>query len=194
MKSLAIASNNSHKVREIRSILSSLGFELKTPKELGLDFGPEETGTTFRENALIKAHALFTLSGLPSLADDSGISVDALGGEPGVYSARFGGEGLDDEGRTRLLLQKMSGKEDRNAKYVCAIALVSDKGEFVFEGECKGRIASDYDLSGNGFGYDPIFYYPPFDARFSQISEERKNTVSHRKKALDLLVEHLKAN
>ncbi|PJZ67227.1 non-canonical purine NTP pyrophosphatase, RdgB/HAM1 family [Leptospira wolffii] len=192
MKSLAIASNNSHKVREILSILAPLGFQLQTPKELGLDFGPEETGTTFRENAFIKARELFVLSKLPSLADDSGICVEALGGEPGVYSARFGGEGLDDEGRTRLLLQKMVGKENRNAKYVCGIALVSKQGEFYFEGECHGLIAEDYDTSGNGFGYDPIFFYPPFQARFSQISEERKNSVSHRKKALDLLTDYLR--
>ncbi len=189
MKSLAIASNNSHKVREIRAILSPLGFELKTPKELGIEFGPEETGTTFQENALLKARELFSISGLASLADDSGICVEALGGEPGVYSARFGGKGLDDEGRAQLLLQKMNGKNNRNAKYVCSIAFVSPEGEFTFEGECAGLIAEDYDRTGNGFGYDPIFYFPPFISRFSQISDEKKNSVSHRKKALDSLVE-----
>ncbi|TGK06830.1 RdgB/HAM1 family non-canonical purine NTP pyrophosphatase [Leptospira semungkisensis] len=192
MKSLVIASNNSHKVREIRAILDPLGFSLSTPKELGIDFGPEETGTTFQANALLKARDLYSISKLPSLADDSGICVDALGGEPGVYSARFGGEGLDDEGRARLLLNKMQGKKDRNAKYVCVIALVTPEGEYTFEGECHGLISEEYETSGNGFGYDPIFYYPPFSAHFSQVSDERKNSVSHRKHALDGLVKHLK--
>ncbi|TGK39776.1 RdgB/HAM1 family non-canonical purine NTP pyrophosphatase [Leptospira andrefontaineae] len=192
MKSLSLASNNSHKVREIRAILSPLGFTLSTPKELGIDFGPEETGKTFTENALLKARELYSLSKLPSLADDSGICVEALGGEPGVYSARFGGEGLDDEGRARLLLEKMKGEKNRNAKYVCVIALVSSEGEFTFEGECPGLISDIYDTSGNGFGYDPIFYYPPFSAHFSQVSDEKKNSVSHRKHALEELVKYLK--
>ncbi|TGL60725.1 RdgB/HAM1 family non-canonical purine NTP pyrophosphatase [Leptospira sarikeiensis] len=192
MKSLIIASNNSHKVREIRAILSPLGFTLSTPKELGIEFGPEETGKTFAENSLLKSRELFYLSKLPALADDSGICVDALGGAPGVYSARFGGEGLDDEGRARLLLEKMKGESDRNAKYVCVMSLVTPDGEYTFEGECKGLISDHYETSGNGFGYDPIFYYPPFSAHFSQVTDEKKNSVSHRKFALDQLVEFLK--
>ncbi|EPG73869.1 non-canonical purine NTP pyrophosphatase, RdgB/HAM1 family [Leptospira fainei serovar Hurstbridge str. BUT 6] len=194
MKSLVIASNNAHKIREIRSILSPLGIELKTPRELGVECNPDETGSTFEENALLKARELYSLCRLPSLADDSGICVEALGGEPGVYSARFGGEGLDDEGRARLLLERMHGKENREAKYVCVIALVDGNSEMTFEGECRGRIAEDYDTTGFGFGYDPVFYFLPFQARFSQISEEKKNTVSHRKAALDKLVSYLKAN
>ncbi|EQA35634.1 non-canonical purine NTP pyrophosphatase, RdgB/HAM1 family [Leptospira inadai serovar Lyme str. 10] len=194
MKSLVIASNNAHKIREIRSILSPLGIELKTPRELGIECDPEETGTTFQENALLKARELYSLSGLPSLADDSGICVEALSGEPGIHSARFGGEGLDDEGRARLLLERMQGKENRDAKYVCVIALVDGDSESTFEGECRGKIAEDYDRTGFGFGYDPVFYFPPFQVRFSQVSEERKNTISHRRVALDRLVSYLKAN
>ncbi|TGK20828.1 RdgB/HAM1 family non-canonical purine NTP pyrophosphatase [Leptospira fluminis] len=191
MKSLVLASNNPHKVREIRAILASLGIELKTPKELGLESNPEETGSTFEENALIKARELFALCKIPSLADDSGISVEALDGAPGIHSARFGDPSLDDEGRTRLLLEKMKGKENRSAKYVCVIALVDGTSEFTFRGECHGRIAEDYDTTGKGFGYDPIFYFPAFGARFSQVDEEKKNSVSHRREALNLLTAHL---
>ncbi|PJZ71395.1 non-canonical purine NTP pyrophosphatase, RdgB/HAM1 family [Leptospira perolatii] len=191
MKSLALATNNPHKVREIKAILEPLGFEVKTPKELRISFGPDETGSTFQENAFIKAKDLHKQSGLLSLADDSGICVDALEGKPGVNSAIYGGDGLNDEGRARLLLHEIQGKEDRSAKYVCVMALVGPDLEVSFEGECKGKIAEDYDQTGHGFGYDPIFYYPPFQARFSQVPESRKNEVSHRKIALDKLVHYL---
>ncbi|TGK34943.1 RdgB/HAM1 family non-canonical purine NTP pyrophosphatase [Leptospira gomenensis] len=186
MKRLALATNNAHKVREVSSILSELGVLILTPKELNVDFHAEETGTTFSENALIKARELYRITSLPSIADDSGICVAALNGEPGVYSARFGGEGRNDRDRALLLLEKLRAEVDRNAHYACVIAYVDGNTEKTFEGKCEGVISEEYDSEGKyGFGYDPVFFYPPFGKPFSQVPEEKKNSVSHRKKALD---------
>ncbi|AYV57545.1 RdgB/HAM1 family non-canonical purine NTP pyrophosphatase [Leptospira kmetyi] len=193
MKQLALATNNSHKVKEVGSILMELGVKVLTPKELNVSFDVEETGTTFAENALLKAKELFRLTKLPSIADDSGICVSALGGDPGVYSARFGGEGLNDEGRARLLLEKIKGNTDRKAYYACVIAYVDETTERTFEGKCEGILSEEYDSIGiYGFGYDPVFIYPSFQKPFSQIPEAEKNSVSHRKRALDGLLEFLK--
>ncbi|EMF91963.1 RdgB/HAM1 family non-canonical purine NTP pyrophosphatase [Leptospira santarosai] len=193
MKQIAFATNNQHKVKEVDSILFELGIQILTPKDLKISFNAEETGSTFAENALIKARELFRLTKLPSIADDSGICVSALGGEPGVYSARFGGPGLKDEGRALLLLEKMKGKSDRRAHYVCVIAFVDETTERIFEGGCEGIISEEYDRVGiYGFGYDPIFIYLPFQKPFSQVPESEKNSVSHRKKALEGLSKFLK--
>ncbi|TGM09627.1 RdgB/HAM1 family non-canonical purine NTP pyrophosphatase [Leptospira barantonii] len=193
MKQLALATNNSHKVKEVGSILMELGIRILTPKDLNVSFDVEETGTTFAENALLKAKELFRLTKLPSIADDSGICVSALGGDPGVYSARFGGQGLNDEGRARLLLEKIKGNPDRKAHYACVIAYVDENTEHTFEGKCEGIISEEYDTIGiYGFGYDPVFIYPPFQKPFSQVPEAEKNSVSHRKKALEGLLEFLK--
>ncbi len=175
------------------SILFELGIQILTPKDLKISFNAEETGSTFAENALIKARELFRLTKLPSIADDSGICVSALGGEPGVYSARFGGPGLKDEDRALLLLEKMKGKSDRRAHYVCVIAFVDETTDRIFEGGCEGIISEEYDRVGiYGFGYDPIFIYLPFQKPFSQVPESEKNSVSHRKKALEGLSKFLK--
>ncbi|AVQ10906.1 Non-canonical purine NTP pyrophosphatase [Leptospira santarosai] len=193
MKQIAFATNNQHKVKEVDSILFELGIQILAPKDLKISFNIEETGSTFAENALIKARELFRLTKLPSIADDSGICVSALGGEPGVYSARFGGPGLKDEDRTLLLLEKMKGKSDRRAHYVCVIAFVDETTERIFEGGCEGIISEEYDRVGiYGFGYDPIFIYLPFQKPFSQVSEAEKNSISHRRKALDGLITFLK--
>ncbi|TGN00430.1 RdgB/HAM1 family non-canonical purine NTP pyrophosphatase [Leptospira yasudae] len=193
MKQLALATNNSHKVKEVGFILSELGVQVLTPKDLNVSFDAEETGVTFAENALIKARELHRITKLPSIADDSGICVSALNGEPGVHSARFGGPGLDDKGRALLLLEKLEGNTNRSAHYSCVIAYVDDTTERTFEGKCEGIIAEEYDTIGiYGFGYDPVFIYPPFQKPFSQVSESEKNSVSHRRKALEGLLTFLK--
>ncbi|RHX85299.1 RdgB/HAM1 family non-canonical purine NTP pyrophosphatase [Leptospira stimsonii] len=193
MKQLALATNNAHKVKEVGSILGELGVQILTPKDLNVSFEAEETGSTFAENALIKARKLFRLTKLPSIADDSGICVSALDGAPGVYSARFGGEGLDDKGRALLLLEKLKGNPNRNAHYTCVIAYVDGKIEKTFEGRCEGRISEQYDTIGPyGFGYDPVFIFPSFQKPFSQVPELEKNRVSHRKEALKGLLSFLK--
>lgn len=195
MKQLALATNNAHKLKEVGSILGELGVQILTPKDLNVTFAADETGSTFSENALIKARELFRLTRLPSIADDSGICVSALDGAPGVHSARFGGEGLDDKGRALLLLEKLKGNPDRNAHYTCVIAYVDGTTERTFEGMCKGRISEEYDTSGiYGFGYDPIFIFPGFQKPFSQVPDSEKNRVSHRKEALQQLLSFLKTN
>ncbi|HMV41501.1 MAG TPA: RdgB/HAM1 family non-canonical purine NTP pyrophosphatase [Leptospiraceae bacterium] len=180
---LALASNNQHKISEFKKILSS-GFSLLTPKELGIEFEVEETESTFEGNAKLKSEHLFKISGIPSIADDSGICVSALNGKPGVYSARYGKQGFTDRDRTEFLLSEIKGNPDRNAYYYCCIAFTNKEGTRFFSGKCEGLLADDYDESGNGFGYDPIFIYPPLNKRFSQISAEEKNKVSHRGIAL----------
>ncbi|ULH28540.1 RdgB/HAM1 family non-canonical purine NTP pyrophosphatase [Leptospira weilii] len=193
MKQIAFATNNQHKVREVGFILSELGIQILTPNDLRISFNVEETGFTFVENALIKARELFRLTKLPSIADDSGICVSALGGEPGIYSARFGGPSLKDEDRALLLLEKMKENSDRRAHYTCVIAYVDETTEQSFEGRCEGIISKEYDRIGMyGFGYDPIFIYPPFQKPFSQVSEAEKNSVSHRRKALEGFLKFLK--
>ena len=180
---LALASNNQNKIFEFKKILTT-GFSLLTPKELGLVFEVEETESTFEGNARLKSEHLYRISRLPSIADDSGICVNALGGKPGVYSARYGKPGFTDRDRTEFILKETKGNPDRAAYYFCCIAYTDASGTKFFTGKCEGLLAEDYDESGNGFGYDPIFIYPPLAKRFSQISPEEKNKVSHRGIAL----------
>ncbi|TGK79047.1 RdgB/HAM1 family non-canonical purine NTP pyrophosphatase [Leptospira noumeaensis] len=191
-KTLAFASGSEHKRKEMQMLLSPHGYELVLPKDLGISFSPEETENTFTGNSFIKSKELFRLTGLPSLADDSGISVPALGGEPGVFSARFGGPGLTDRERAEFLLQKLGGNTNREAYYSCVVSYVDASNAVSFEGRVDGIISEDYDGEGKyGFGYDPIFFYPPFSKRFSQVPESEKNTVSHRKKAMELFLDWL---
>ena len=181
---LVLASKNPHKLKELEEILSGLGVEVMLESEAGVDMEVEETGTTFEENALLKAKAVCEASGLPAVADDSGLCVDALNGAPGVYSARFGGEGLDDPGRCRLLLENLRGQLDRRGKFVSAICCCFPNGDTVTaRGECPGTIA--YAPRGeNGFGYDPIFFLPGLKKTFAQLTPGEKNAVSHRGSAL----------
>ncbi len=182
MKIIA-ATKNKNKLREFGEILKD--FEIISQEEAGIDIDVEETGTTFEENSLLKAQEIYEKSGIPAIADDSGLCVDALGGEPGVYSARYGGEGLDDTGRVELLLRNMKDVPDekRTARFICAITMVSDGGIVTARGECEGTI--NYAPVGeNGFGYDPVFYMKEYDKTTAQMSPDEKNAVSHRGKAL----------
>ena len=179
-----LATHNPGKLKEMADILSGLGVEVTSPADLGVDIEVEETGATFAENAMLKAKAICEASGLPAIADDSGLCVDALNGGPGVYSARYGGEGLDDAGRTRLLLENMRGQTTRAAHFACAIACVFPDGKtLTAEGRCDGAVAFA-PMGTGGFGYDPVFLVPEKGKTFSQLTEAEKNEISHRGKAL----------
>ena len=192
---VVLASKNPHKLVEISKITEQFGIELILQSELGVDIDVEETGSTFEENSLLKAKAVMEATGLPALADDSGIAVDALNGEPGIYSARYGfDESLDDWGRLLLLLHNMENVPDgaRQGKFVCVITLVTPDGKTIqARGEVHGEILRK-PVGENGFGYDPIFYYPPYKKTLAEATPEEKNLVSHRAKALKLLSEKLK--
>lgn len=179
-----LATHNPGKLREMGEILRDLGVEVVSPAALGIPVDVEETGTTFLENALLKAKAICRAANLPAIADDSGLCVDALNGAPGVYSARYGGEGLDDRGRCMLLLNSMRGATTRAAHFSCAVACVFPNGDtLTAEGRCDGSIAYA-PLGGGGFGYDPVFLLPGTGKTFGQLSQEEKSAVSHRGKAL----------
>ena len=169
--------------------------ELVLQSELGVDIDVEENGTTFEENSLIKAEAVMKATGLPALADDSGIAVDALHGEPGIYSARYGfDESLDDWGRLELLLKNTEHVPDgqRQAQFVCVITMVTPDGKVIqARGEIHGELTREA-KGENGFGYDPIFYYPPLGKTTAELSPEEKNLVSHRANALKAFYVKLK--
>ena len=190
-----LASKNKHKLEEISKITEKFDMELVLESELGVDIDVEETGSTFEENSYLKAEAVMKATGLPALADDSGIAVDALNGEPGIYSARYGfDESLDDWGRLQLLLKNTEQVPDdqRQAKFVCVITLVTPQGQTIqARGEVHGMLLRA-PAGENGFGYDPIFYYPPFGKSLAQVSPEEKNRVSHRANALKVFYEKLK--
>ncbi len=187
---VVLASKNRHKLVEIAQILEKLDIQLVLQSELGVDIDVEETGTTFEENSFLKADAVMRATGLPALADDSGIAVDALNGEPGIYSARYGfDESLDDVGRVQLLLKNTEAVPDdrRQAQFVCVITLVTPEGRCIqARGEVHGLLTRQMRGSG-GFGYDPIFYYPPFGCTLAEVPAEQKNRVSHRANALKKL-------
>ncbi|GHV71833.1 non-canonical purine NTP pyrophosphatase [Spirochaetia bacterium] len=178
------ATGNLHKKQELAAILS--GHIIKIPAENGIDFDPEETGSTFFENALLKARCLYRLTGEPVIADDSGLCVDALDGRPGIYSARYGSSGekkLDSRQRNRLLLGEMEGKENRSARFVCSMVLLLSEDQFYAVQETlEGEIILK-ERGGGGFGYDPILLIPGLDRTVAELSEEEKNSLSHRGKA-----------
>ncbi len=181
---VVLASHNQKKMVEMKAILSQMGVEVLSQAEVGVDLEPEETGTTFEENARIKAQAVMQATGLPAIADDSGLMVDALGGDPGVYSARYGGPGLDDTGRWQLLLKNMAGESNRACKFVSVICCAfPDGGEVMARGECPGILAQGPSGDG-GFGYDPIFYLPQLGKTMAQLTPAEKNQISHRARAL----------
>lgn len=193
---LVLASKNKKKLVEMNAILGQLGIEVCSEAEAGVDLDVEETGTTFEENSLIKAKAVMEASGMPAIADDSGLCVDALGGAPGVYSARYGGEGLDDAGRTRLLLENMRGQSPRTCRFVSVITCCFPNGDVISaRGECEGTVAFA-PMGDGGFGYDPVFFVPALKKTFAQLSAEEKNGMSHRGRALEVfkvkLEEYLK--
>ena len=192
---VVLASKNPHKLVEIRQITDKFGFELVLQSELGVDIDVEETGSTFEENSFLKAEAVMKATGLPAIADDSGISVDALNGEPGIYSARYGfDDTLDDWGRLELLLKNTEQVPDgqRQAQFVCVITFITPDGAVIqARGEIHGELTRE-PRGENGFGYDPIFYYPPLGKTTAELSSEEKNKVSHRANALNLFYQKLK--
>ncbi|MBU8922095.1 MAG: RdgB/HAM1 family non-canonical purine NTP pyrophosphatase [Bacteroidales bacterium] len=186
---IVLATRNQGKIREIREILAGTGIETVTLDDYDSFDEPEETGSTFTENAMIKAKATFEVTGLPSLADDSGLEVDALDGGPGIRSARYGGEGLNDIDRCRRLLSELEGvaAEGRKARFRCAMVLYpvpsTGEGAFVTEGVLDGIIARE-PAGENGFGYDPVFYIEEMKGTAAEIGPEKKNSISHRYRAL----------
>lgn len=190
MKRIIAASSNAHKIKEIQTIMSKFGMEVVSRKDAGIpDFEIEEDGETFEENSYKKAYEIMKTCGEITVADDSGLMVDYLGGAPGVYSARFAGKECDDSKNNEKLLKLLDGLsgEDRKAKFVSVITLVYPGGEtLVARGECPGRII-EAPTGENGFGYDPIFVPYGYDKSFGQLSEEEKNEISHRAKALEVL-------
>ena len=186
-----LATHNPGKLAEMKAILSGLGVEVISPAEAGVEVDVEETGTTFAENAMLKAKAICAAAGLPAIADDSGLCVDALNGGPGVYSARYGGEELDDRKRRLLLLRNLRGQTTRAAHFTCAVACAFPDGDtLTAEGRCDGAIAFA-PLGEGGFGYDPVFLIPEKGKTFGQLSPEEKSAISHRGKALAAFVEKL---
>ena len=184
---LVLATLNSHKGRELLALLGAVPFQIKLLSEFPGARLPDETGQTYAENALVKARTAFSLTDALALGDDSGLEVDALGGAPGLHTARFGGPGLSDRERWELLLERLRDLPParRTARFRCVIALAGPaRGEQMVEGVVEGLIAEAPRGSG-GFGYDPVFFYPPLGRTFGEISDEEKRRVSHRGKALD---------
>jgi XTP/dITP diphosphohydrolase len=182
---LLLASQNPGKLAEMRQLVDGLPFRIVAPRDLGITEAPDETGTTFDENAVLKARYYAKRSGLLTVADDSGISVDAMNGEPGLYSSRFGGEGATDDDRNRLLLERLRGvpPEKRGARFTSAVA-VARGDEILFQAtEIVEGLIADETLGKNGFGYDPLFFYPPFGKTFGEVPRAEKDRVSHRGKA-----------
>lgn len=189
---VVLASRNQHKLKELQAILSNYDMEVVLPSSLGIDQDVEETGVTFEENSMLKARALMEATGLPTVADDSGLEVDALQGAPGVYSARYGGKACKtDLDRTLFLLKNLEHTEHRAARFVCVITfLLPDGKAFVAKGSLNGEITRELSGSG-GFGYDPVFYVPEEGCTLAELPEHRKNEISHRANALRALSEQL---
>lgn len=188
---LIMATNNQGKVKELSALLSS-DFEVLTLKEAGFEIEVEEDGKTFTENAVKKALETYKITKTPSIGDDSGLCVQALSGAPGIYSARWAGEGATQDDLIAKLHSELSGKENKKAKFVSVIALAFSEDDIVIaEGECQGEIIDDKRGEG-GFGYDPVFYVPSLGKTFSELSVEDKNKISHRANALFALCDKLK--
>ena len=192
-KKIVFATGNAGKVKEIRMILADLGMEVLSMKEAGIRLDIEEDGTTYEENALIKARAVAAHTDAIVMADDSGLEVDALNKEPGVYSARYLGEDTPYSIKNAEIIKRLEGLEgeQRSARFVCAIAVVfPDKSEVTTRATIEGQIGFE-EKGTNGFGYDPIFYVPEFGKTTAELTEEEKNQVSHRGKALELMKKEL---
>lgn len=191
---VALASNNPNKLREMKAILAPLGWEILSMRELGIHVEPEENGLTFEENSAIKAKAVMEACGLPAIADDSGIAVDALDGAPGVFSARYGGDACeDDQARNRLLIKNMEQVPDgqRTGRFVSVITMAMPDGSMISaRGELEGQILRE-EVGDGGFGYDPLFYIPGEKCTMAELSPKRKNEISHRAVALDKFVQKI---
>ncbi len=194
---VALASNNQNKLREMKAILSPLGWEILNMKELGVQVDPEENGETFEENSKIKALAVTEATGLPAIADDSGVEVDALHGAPGVHSARYGGDACrDDKERNLFLMKNMESVPEgqRTGRFVSVITMAMPDGTVISaRGELEGEILRE-EVGDGGFGYDPLFYIPTEGCTMAQLSAERKNEISHRAVALERFVEKIQNN
>lgn len=183
MKTIWIATSNPHKVEEFQTMLGP-NVEVKSMKDLGQEVSIVEDGKTFEENALIKARALYKVIHQPVISDDSGLEVDALDKKPGVHSARWMGEDTPYTIKNQAIIDALKDKKDRSARFVCVIAYIDEDGkEYTYRGTIEGQI-NDKIVGANGFGYDPIFYYPPFHTTTANVSEELKNSVSHRGNAI----------
>lgn len=194
---VALASNNQNKLREMKEILAPMGWEILNMKELGIHVEPEENGLTFEENSAIKAVAVMQACGLSAIADDSGIEVDALGGAPGVHSARYGGEACrDDWERNQFLMKNMEAVPDgaRTGRFVSVITMAMPDGSVISaRGELEGEILRQ-EVGDGGFGYDPLFYIPAEGCTMAQLSPQRKNEISHRAVALKRFVDKIQNN
>lgn len=182
---LLLASQNPGKLDEMKTLIAGLPFRVLGPRDVGITEAPEETGTTFIENAILKARYYAGRSGRLTVADDSGLSVDALHGGPGLFSSRFGGEGASDDDRNRLLLRKLAGvpRDRRMARFTSAVAVAQGSDVLFTVQEAVEGLIADEPRGGNGFGYDPLFFYPPFGRTFGECPREEKDRVSHRGKA-----------
>lgn len=189
---ILIGSNNKKKLAELQGLLGEYGVELVTPAQMNIDIEPDENGSTFEENSFIKASVFAKVSGLPCIADDSGLVVDALDGRPGVYSARYAGENSSDDVKMDTLLGELEGVTDRSAAFVSVATYCTPEGEAISaRGECKGIILTEK-RGTNGFGYDPLFYMPEAGKGFGEMTSEEKAMYSHRSRALAVLKEKLK--
>ena len=192
MRKIVLATNNKNKLREVREILTPLGITVLSQQEAGTSVNPEENGTTFAANAEIKARAVYEATGLPVIADDSGLCVDALDGAPGVYSARYSGENATDASNRAKLLQEMQGIKDRSARFHASLVLYFPNGEHIHaEGTTEGLILEE-ETGENGFGYDNLFFSLDLNMSFGLASAEAKNKISHRGRAILKLAETLK--
>lgn len=191
MKDIMLATSNAHKVEEFQTMLEPLGYKVLSLLDLDEEIDIVEDGTTFEENALIKAKAIHDLLHIAVIADDSGLAVNAMNGEPGIYSARFMGKDTSYDVKNQYIIDTVRDVEDKGCQFVCAIAYVKEDGSsVVFRGEVEGIVA-DHMEGAKGFGYDPIFYYPPYGTTLANVSEEQKNAVSHRGRALQKLIEYM---
>ncbi|MBR5465281.1 MAG: non-canonical purine NTP diphosphatase [Alistipes sp.] len=186
---IIFATNNAHKLSEVQAVLGD-GFELVTPRMCGVEEDIPETAETLEGNASQKAHYLYEKTGLDCFADDTGLEVEALDGEPGVHSARYATDGHDFAANNRLLLKNMEGQENRRARFRTVISLIEGGEEHLFEGIVEGRII-DHESGTEGFGYDPLFVPDGFDRTFAEMTADEKNEISHRGRAVRKLVAYL---
>ena len=187
---MILASNNAHKLEEFRAIFADMGIEIIPQSAAGCHFEVDETGETFEENAYLKAIAVTRATGQPAVADDSGLMVDALGGAPGVHSARYATDGHDFAANNRLLLRNLEGVANRRARFRTVISLILGGEERLFEGIVEGRI-TDRETGHEGFGFDPLFVPDGYDRTFAEMTTEEKNAVSHRARAVRKLADYL---
>ena len=191
MKEIMIATSNAHKVEEFKTMLEPLGYQVKSLLDLDEAIDIIEDGTTFQENALIKAKAIYDKLHMEVIADDSGLAVNAMDGQPGIYSARFMGRDTSYDIKNQYIIDFCRDKKDKGCQFICAIAYIDKDGnEKVFTGIVEGVVA-DHIEGAKGFGYDPLFYYPPYGTTLANVSEEQKNAISHRGKALAKFISYL---